>query len=136
MWRRIVANRGTRAVNATSPPQGARDLLNRAEAAAMDAPVPRRARVLLAAATARRALGDPDGARALGRSVLQMSSSRGLRMISLGARALLAALTSGEEQKTHATVALELAMDFAQSLGPEMKRSFLARPFLVGIAPG
>ncbi len=114
-------------------PVGARELLDLAEAAAMDAPVPRRARVQLAAATARRALLDLDGARTLGRSVLQMASSRGLRMISLEARALLVTLTAGDERRTHETVASEMALDFARSLSPEMKQSFLARPFLAGI---
>jgi hypothetical protein len=120
---------------APEDPSGARSLLARAEAAAADAPLPRRARVLLAAATARTALGEIEPARALARTVLQLAGSRGLRMMSLEARCLLAQLTSGDERRAHATVAAELAADFARSLSPEMRAAFHARPLLEGIVP-
>jgi hypothetical protein len=56
-------------------------------------------------------------------------------MMSLEARCLLAQLTSGDERRAHATVAAELAADFARSLSPEMRAAFHARPLLEGIVP-
>ncbi len=114
----------------TTDPERALQLLTEAEAAAPDAPVPRRTRVLLAAATARMRLGDLDGARALARQVLQMAGSRGLRTVSLEARALLVQLTTGDEQRTHRTVGQDLATDLTRALSPEMAKALQSRPLL------
>ena len=61
---------------------------------------------------------------------MQTAGSRGFRLLSLEARALMAHLTDGEEQKTHRSVGQELARDFTAALAPEMARSFARRPFL------
>lgn len=115
---------------AASDPVAARALIEKAEATLADIPVPRRTQVQLGLAWALMAQGDREGARRAARTVLQTAGSRGFRLLSLEARALMAHLTEGDEQKTHRSVGQELARDFTSSLAPELARSFARRPFL------
>ncbi len=103
-----------------------------AEARAMlaETPVPRRIQVALALALAWSQMGDLEQARAMARRVLQMAGSRGFRLISLEARAILAYLTTGEERQTHQNVGRELARDFTAVLASDMVKAFHRRPFL------
>ena len=64
------------------------------------------------------------------RSVQQTAGSRGFRLLSLEARALMAHLAESPERETHQAVGQELARDFTSSLSPEMARAFARRPFL------
>jgi hypothetical protein len=84
----------------------------------------------LALAWGWKAVGDAERARARARTVLQTAGSRGFRLLSLEARALMAQLTVDEEQQTHRQVGQELARDFTSTLSAEMARSFARRPFL------
>ena len=59
-----------------------------------------------------------------------MAGSRGFRLISLEARAILAYLTTGEERQTHQNVGRELARDFTAVLASDMVKAFHRRPFL------
>ncbi|MEQ1569485.1 MAG: protein kinase [Myxococcota bacterium] len=115
---------------AATDPAAARALVEKAEASIGDVPVPRRTQVQLALALALLALDDREGARRQTRTVLQTAGSRGFRLLSLEARALMAHLTEGEEQRTHRSVGVELARDFGSSLSPDMARAFARRPFL------
>jgi hypothetical protein len=115
---------------APTSPDAARSHTDLAESALADLPVPRRTQVQLAIAHARLATGDPDAARRAARAVLQTAGSRGFRLLSLEARALLAHLTSGEEQRMHRAVGQELARDFCGGLAPDMARAFARRGFL------
>jgi hypothetical protein len=117
-----------RALAMTSAQQAA-PLVLQAEAALAELPVPRRTQVQLALAYARLALGDLEPARAHARAVLQTAGSRGFRLLSLEARALMAHLTEGEDQATHRAVAQELARDFVSGLPAEMRTAFQRRPF-------
>ncbi|MEQ1500891.1 MAG: protein kinase [Myxococcota bacterium] len=117
-------------------PAAARRLLEQAEVALTDTPVPRRTQVQLGIAHAWLALGDREAARRAARTVLQTAGSRGFRLLSLEARALMAHLTEGEEQATHRSVGQELAKDFTAALAPEMARSFARRPFLKWLEAG
>jgi hypothetical protein len=108
---------------ALTDPTAGRALVDKAEASLQDLPVPRRTQVQLGLAYALLALEDREGARRMARTVLQTAGSRGFRLLSLEARALMAHLTEGEEQRTHRSVGQELAKDF-------MARSFARRPFL------
>jgi hypothetical protein len=116
--------------DAATEPGAARHLAEKAEATLPDVPVPRRTQVQQALAWAYVALNDRDNALRSARTVLQTAGSRGFRLLSLEARALMAHLTEGEEQKMHRSVGQELARDFTTSLAPEMARSFARRPFL------
>jgi tetratricopeptide (TPR) repeat protein len=120
-WARAVA-----AVDAG----GAATAIADAEAALAETPVPRRTQVMLALAHAHLALGDREAARRSARTVVQTAGSRGFRLLSLEARALMAHLTDGEERATHRAVGQELARDFSGVLAPEMARCFAQRPFL------
>jgi hypothetical protein len=62
--------------------------------------------------------------------VLQLAGSRGFRLVSLEARALMTQISTGEEQATHRAVGQELARDFTHGMPPEMMRAFSRRPFL------
>lgn len=110
--------------------EAARRLIAEAEQGLSDIPIPRRTHVQLALTWALHALGDAEAARALARSVLQISGSRGFKLVSLEARAVLATLTAGAEQLTHRQAGRDLARDFASGLAPDMARAFLRRPFL------
>jgi hypothetical protein len=108
----------------------ARLLADTAERALSELPVPRRTQVQLAIAQARVATQELEQARRTARLVLQTAGSRGFRLISLEARALLAHLADGEEQRMHRAVGQELARDFTGGLAPDMARAFARRPFL------
>lgn len=108
----------------------ARALVSTAEARLSEIPVPRRTHIQLALAWALVALGDVDAARAMARTVLQVAGSRGFRLVSLEARALMVQLTAGAEQITHRQACRDLARDFAGGLAPEMARAFWRRPFV------
>ena len=118
-----------RALAGTAPEQ-ATQLVKAAERALADLPIPRRTQVALALAHARLALDHKDESRGHARSVMQIAGSRGFRLLSLESRALMAALTTGEEASTHRAVGQELMRDFTNGLSPEMARAFLRRPFL------
>jgi len=111
-------------------PEVAQELIRRSDGALVDLPVPRRTQVQLALAWAYRDIAELDKARAKARTVLHTAGSRGFRLLSLEARALMALLSEGEEQQTHRTVGQELARDFTATLSPEMARAFAHRPFL------
>ena len=115
---------------ASSDSSRARGLADESEAALADIPIPRRTQVQLALAWAWLALGDARKARQTARTVLQTAGSRGFRLWSLEARALMAYLTEGEDAATHRAVGQELARDFTSGLSPEMANSFARRPFL------
>jgi len=93
-------------------------------------PIPRRTQVQLALAWANLALGAHRAARKAAQSVIQTAGSRGFRLLSLEARALMAQLTEGEEQRMHRSVGQELARDFIGGLAPDLARAFMRRPFL------
>lgn len=114
----------------------ARAQLADAEAALAQLPVPRKTQVQLAVAYAHAALGQTDAARAMARSALQASGSRGYRLMTLEARALLAHLTTGDEAQTHRTVGQELLRDFAAALPADMARAFAERPFQAFLREG
>ena len=63
----------------------------------------------------------------MARTVLQTAGSRGFRLLSLEARALLASLGTEGDAATHRAVGQELARDFTTGLSPEMARSFARR---------
>jgi len=105
-------------------------LVDSAAKSLAELPVPRRSQVQLALAWAYVTLGDEQNAIVTARSVLQLSGSRGFRLVSLEARAIMAHLTTGEDQVTHRSVGQELARDFSRVLPPEMVRAFSRRPFL------
>jgi tetratricopeptide (TPR) repeat protein len=109
---------------------GARTLIAAADRTLADLPVPRRTQVQLALAWGNREVGELDKARSKARTVLHTAGSRGFRLLSLEARALMADLSSGEEQQTHRAVGQELARDFTNMLSPDMARAFARRPFL------
>jgi tetratricopeptide (TPR) repeat protein len=111
-------------------PAQAKTLITKAEGALDETPVPRRTQVQLALANAFLALGQRSRARATARRVLQTAGSRGFRLISLEARALLAHLTTGDEAEMHRSVGLELVNDFTGALTPDLVRAFKRRPFL------
>lgn len=105
-------------------------LAEQAELALVDIPIPRRTQVQLALAWAWLALGDRRRARAIARTVVQTAGSRGFRLWSLEARALMAHLAEEADAATHRAVGQELAKDFTSGLSPDMARSFARRPFL------
>jgi tetratricopeptide (TPR) repeat protein/DNA-binding Lrp family transcriptional regulator len=120
---------------ATTEPAEARASVAEAARALQDLPVPRRTQVELALARASLALDDPDAARRAARAVLQTAGSRGFRLLSLEARALLAQVTPAPEADTHRAVAQELIRDFTSGLSAELATSFRERPWVRGIAP-
>jgi hypothetical protein len=115
---------------AVAEPVSARSRALQAETMVQDLPLPRRTQVQLALAHAWLALGEREPARKMARTVLQTAGSRGFRLISLEARALLAHLTDGEEQRNHRSIGQEVAKDFTVGLSPEMARAFARKPFL------
>ena len=115
---------------ASSDPEAGILLADQAAAELHDIPVPRRTQVQMALATAYLTLGKKEQARSMARTVLQTAGSRGFRLLSLEARALLASLGTEGEAATHRAVGQELARDFTTGLSPEMARSFARRPFL------
>jgi len=115
---------------AKTQPAAARVLIEKATEVLEELRVPRRTQVQLALAQSWMALGELDQARTHARSVLQIAGSRGFRLLSLEARALMAFLTEGDEQATHRAVGQELARDFTSGLAPDMARAFARRPFL------
>jgi tetratricopeptide (TPR) repeat protein len=116
---------------AASDAVSARALVDRAEQALSDLPVPRRTQVQLQLAWATMGLHDRDAALRHARAVVQTAGSRGFRLWLLEARALCTHLTAdGDEQRSHRTVGRELARDFTSGLAPEMVRSFVRRPWL------
>jgi serine/threonine protein kinase/tetratricopeptide (TPR) repeat protein len=108
----------------------AKSLAEEASKALAEIPVPRRTQVQLALASAWLVLGERNRARTTARTVLQTAGSRGFRLISLEARALMAHLSDEDEAATHRAVGQELARDFTTGLAPEMALSFQRRPFL------
>ena len=108
----------------------AKKLATSAASALGELPVPRRSQVQLALAWAYLTIGNHQSALITARSVLQLAGSRGFRLVSLEARAIMAHLTSGDDQETHRSVGQELARDFSRTLPPEMVRAFSRRPFL------
>jgi tetratricopeptide (TPR) repeat protein len=108
----------------------ARGMIGSAEARLSEIPIPRRTQVQLALTWALVAVGDADAARTMARTVLQTAGSRGFRLVSLEARALMAHLTNGAEQLTHRQAGRDLARDFASGLAPEMAKAFWRRPFV------
>jgi tetratricopeptide (TPR) repeat protein len=115
---------------ASSDPSGARELVEQSVASLTDVPIPRRTQVQLALAMSWLSLGEPQEARDTARKVLQTAGSRGFRLLSLEARALMAHLSESEEAATHRAVGQELARDFTSGLAPEMAMAFVRRPFL------
>jgi hypothetical protein len=111
-------------------PLDALAMIKEAEAAVPSLPVPRRTQVQLAVAWAWLDAGDRDRARSRARTVLQTAGSRGFRLRSLEARALLAIVGDAEDHQTHRSVVVELVRDFVSAMSPEMGRAFLTRPFL------
>jgi tetratricopeptide (TPR) repeat protein len=109
----------------------AQERLEAAEDVVPTLPIPRRTHVQLALAWAWHAHGKPEIARARARTVMHTAGSRGFRLLSLEARALMAMLSEGEEQETHRAVGQELARDFTSSLPADMARAFAKRPFLL-----
>ena len=105
-------------------------LIERASKALPDLPLPRRTQVHLGLAWAHLAVRDYGAARTAARAVIQVAGSRGFRLLSLEARALMAQLTDDAEQATHRSVGQDLARDFTSSLAPDMARAFMRRPFL------
>lgn len=93
-------------------------------------PIPRRSQVQLALARCAYRAGDMALAQQLASTVLQMAGSRGLRLLALEARSILAKTCAEPESTTHQTVGAELARDFVASLPPMMAASFLERPML------
>lgn len=114
----------------STDPSAFEESRGQAQQSLRDLPIPRRTQVELALARAMEAAGDRASALRHARSVLQTAGSRGLRLISLEARALLAALTEPEEASTHRAVGKELVADFTTSLSEELERSFRARPWM------
>jgi tetratricopeptide (TPR) repeat protein len=112
-------------------PTLAQERLEAAEDVVAEMPIPRRAQVLLALDWAWHAHGKNEIAKARARTVMHMAGSRGFRLLSLEARALMALLSEGEEQATHRAVGQELARDFTVGLPADMARSFAKRPFLL-----
>jgi tetratricopeptide (TPR) repeat protein len=108
----------------------ARALVDRAEQAVGDLPVPRRTQVQLQLAWGWMGLGDREAALRNARAVVQTAGSRGFRLWLLEARALCTHLTDGDEQRSHRTAGRELAREFTSGLAPEMVRSFVRRPWL------
>ncbi len=98
-------------------------------------PIPRRTQVHLAVARAALAVGDRDLARQHARTVLQTAGSRGFRLLSLEARAMLALLSDEPERTTHQTVGQELARDFVSALPTPLAASFKQRGFLSMLGP-
>lgn len=119
-----------RAQLATTGGFGAEDHVIEAEAELSGLPLPRRCQTQLALAKARLALGHTDRALGTARSVLQVAGSRGLRLLSLEARAIAAHLSTGDEQRTHRLVGQELAREFRMGLTSDMAMAFARRPFL------
>jgi eukaryotic-like serine/threonine-protein kinase len=115
---------------ADTRPDEAREALAAAEALLSDLPLPRRTQVQLAMAHAFCALGDDTRALRHARVVLQTAGSRGFRLLSLEARALMARLTEGEERATHRAVGRDLARDFTAGLSESLRRAFRQRAFL------
>jgi tetratricopeptide (TPR) repeat protein len=118
-----------RALAASSPEDG-RAFAMAADKALPSLPVPRRTQVQLALAWAWLELGDLQAARVRARAVVQTAGSRGFRLRSLEARALMAHLTEGEDSRTHRAVGQELVRDFTNGLSAEMARAFRRRPFI------
>ena len=115
---------------AHTDPQDALTLATAAQNAIPELPIPRRTQVQLALAYASLSLGKFETASTMGRHVLQTAGSRGFRLLSLQARALMAHLTEGQEQATHRSVGQELARDFTGGLSSEVALAFMQRPFL------
>ena len=115
---------------APEDPSGAAQLVRSADQVLGSLPIPRRTQVQLALGWAYLAIGAHEKSSAKARSVLQTAGSRGFRLLSLEARALMALLSAGEDQQTHRRVGQELAKDFTTMLSPEMARAFARRPFL------
>jgi hypothetical protein len=111
-------------------PEEARSHLALAEGAAPELPVPRRTQLQLALAWGYLALGDAAAARRCARSVLQMAGSRGLRLLSLEARAVLARVTEADESATHRAVGADLVRDFLAAIPESGRPAFLGRPFV------
>lgn len=116
---------------APTDPRTCQARLESAEDVVAELPIPRRTQVQLALAWAWRAHGKPEIARARARTVMHTAGSRGFRLLSLEARALMAMLTEGEEQSTHRAVGQELARDFTTALPRDMAVAFAKRPFLL-----
>jgi len=114
----------------TNDPGSSRALLANARSALPELPVPRRTQVQLVMAWAMHDLEDIDGARQMARTVLQTAGSRGFRLVSLEARALMAHVTESDERATHCAVGQDLARDFTNALAPDMALAFMRRPFL------
>ncbi|MBX2797165.1 MAG: protein kinase [Myxococcales bacterium] len=108
----------------------AKELIDRASATLPELPLPRRTQVELALAWAYVAVRDHVLARTSARSVIQTAGSRGFRLMSLEARALMTSLTQGDDQQTHRAVGQDLARDFVGRLAPDMAKRFGQRPFL------
>lgn len=115
---------------ASPSPTDAQKLAYEADDELGNLPVPRRTQVQLALARAWRALHRPDLALTRARHVSQVAGSRGFALLSLEARALLAALQEGEEALMQKTAGAELAREFLRTLSPEMAKHFAQRPFL------
>lgn len=122
---------------APSQPDDARAHIATIEARLRELPIPRRTQVELNLAYACEALDDRDAARRYARSVLQTAGSRGFRLLSLEARALLASVTPSDEAQTHRAVGQELVRDFTNALSVEHTASFRARPWMrrLGLEP-
>ncbi len=112
---------------AESHPADAATMARAAEQSLSDLPVARRAQVQLALAQAWLGLDHAEQARHHAQVVLDTAGSRGFRLLTLEARALLAHVTGGED---HQAVGQELARDFTAILPPDLAHAFMRRPFL------
>ncbi|NCG20392.1 MAG: protein kinase [Rhodobacterales bacterium] len=118
-----------RALSNSNPSEALR-LAEAADQALSSIPIPRRTQVQLSLSSAWLSLGVPERATKAAKIVLQTAGSRGFRLWSLEARALMAHLTEGDDAATHRAVGQDLARDFTAGLAPEMAMSFARRPFL------
>lgn len=106
-----------------------------AATALSELPIPRRTEVQLALAWAQLACRAPVAARASADDAQKTASARGFALLAIEARALLASLSEGAEQRTQREVGASLVEQFTAPLSHEMARAFLARPYLVHLAP-
>lgn len=91
-------------------------------------PTPRGLQVQLALAWTWRALGDDAKATEHARALLANSAARSFRLLSLEARMLLAATTSGDEARKHRRLGAELAREYTASLPITTSEDVRRRP--------
>jgi tetratricopeptide (TPR) repeat protein len=108
-------------------------MLDRAEATLDSLPVPRRAQVMVGAAEAYAALHEPARAQRLAAEAAGLARSRGLRLLDLEARLLLARLVDEPQTASWRAEARALAEAFEAELTPELAKAFHTRPGMAGL---